>query len=358
MPELLARRLHGLFVCLAVCLLIIVAQRGEADARHPPVFPGQDAVTYLPLLSHDSAAGATQRDVVYAEVEGQPLHLDLYLPRRAPTPAPLVIWLHGGGWRDGDKTPVPPGVLLLLDDGIAVASVNYRLTGDTRFGERVFPAQIHDVKGAVRFLRGHAAEYRLDPDRFAVWGASAGGHLAALLALSGGNAALEGTVGGNLGQSSRVSALVDFFGPTQLEAQGGVHDLPAAPEAALIGAPLGQIKAHLHDPNPPWPELAERMLAAGPVHHTDASDPPAFIAHGVNDWLVPPDQSARLAAALRAVEVAVEYFTVPGAGHEFEKMPLAQGRDFLRRVLFAPDSAAGHQTHRQPAGWMESANSD
>ncbi len=308
--------------------LLALAGCGNAAAR-----PGEGGAVFLPWLANDSAGGRIVRDVVYAEVEGQPLQLDLYLPRRDRSPAPLVIYLHGGGWRDGDKANIPPDVLLLLNDGIAVASVNYRLTGDTRFAARAFPAQIHDVKGAVRYLRAHAAEYRLDPERIAVWGASAGGHLAALLALSGGNAALEGTVGGNLAQSSRVSAVVDFFGPTQLEAQGGVHDLPAAPEAALIGAPLGQIKAHLHDPTPPWPELAERMLAAGPVHHVDASDPPAFIAHGADDRLVPPDQSARLAAALQAAGVAVEHTVVARAGHDFTAMPVAGARAFLQRSL-------------------------
>lgn len=296
---------------------------------------GEGGVVFLPLISHDSAAARTWPELVYAEVEGHPLKLDLYLPRRSHAVAPVVLWVHGGGWRDGDKAPVPAAVLRLLADGIAVASVEYRLTTDTRFDQRTFPAQIHDLKGAVRFLRAHAADYRLDRDRFAVWGASAGGHLAALLGLSGGDAVLEGTVGGNQEQSSRVLAVVDFFGPTQLEAQGGVHDLPWAPEAALIGAPLGQIKAHQHDPNPPWPELVARMLAAGPVHHVDAADPPVFIAHGSADLLVPPDQSARLAAALQAAGREVEYFVAPGVGHEFSQMPLEQARAFLRQRLLA-----------------------
>jgi acetyl esterase/lipase len=334
------RRTCGLALCFLACAVLAAAPAGALAAPLPPASLAKSGVVYLPLINYDSTAARVWRDLVYAEVEGQSLKLDLYLPRRRSAPAPLVLWLHGGGWRGGDKAPAPAAVLQLVEDGIAVASVDYRLTTDTRFQHRIFPAQIHDLKGAVRFLRAHAPTYRLDAERFGVWGASAGGHLAALLGLSGGDPALEGTVGGHLEQSSRVAAVVDFFGPTQLETQGGVHDLPGAPEAALIGAPLGQIKAHMNDPSPPWPELVGRMLAAGPVHHVDAADPPVFIAHGAADLLVPPDQSARLAAALRAAGVEVESFIVPGVGHEFSQMPLARAREFLRRQLLAEAPSA------------------
>lgn len=324
-----------------------------AHADSVPGATGANAAIHLPLVSRSAngPVSATWRDLVYAEVEGQPLELDLYAPQRTDGAAPLVIWLHGGGWRSGDKADVPAGVLRLLADGIAVASINYRLTGDTRFADRTFPAQLHDVKGAVRFLRGHAAEYHLDPARFAVWGGSAGGHLAALLGLSCGDATLEGSVGGNLDQSSCVSATVDFFGPAQFETLTGVHELPNAPEAALLGAPLGEIKAHRADPAPPWPELVARMLAAGPVHHVSAGDPPVFIAHGLRDRLVPSEQSASLARALRAAGVAVTYHPVPGAGHEFGAMPVEQARSFLRRALsqaspVAPDTIGLHPAYR------------
>lgn len=173
------------------------------------------------------------RDLEYASVDGVSLGLDLYLPDPAQsTPVPLVIWVHGGGWRAGSKngTDAPD----TLGDDYAVASIDYRLSGI-----ETFPAQIHDVKAAVRWLRAHAAEYSLDPERFGAWGSSAGGHLVALLGVTCGNPDLEGAVGENLDQQSCVQAVCDFYGPTDLLAlleQQGRHDLRQwIPEDQLLG---------------------------------------------------------------------------------------------------------------------------
>lgn len=241
------------------------------------------------------------RDLTYAEVDGQPLMLDLYLPP-GQDPRPLVVWVHGGGWYEGSKEyclAVP-----LADQGYAVASINYRLSH-----EAVFPAQIHDCKGAVRWLRAHAGEYGLDAGRVGAWGDAAGGHLVALLGTSGGVAELEGEVGGNLDQSSRVQAVCDWYGPTDMLQIGGFpsdidHDGPDSPEARLFGGPIH----------------AKRTLVtlANPITFVHPDAPPFLIVHGDQDPIVPLHQSELLAGALRAAGVRVTFLTVAGAGHSFE----------------------------------------
>src|SRR5262245_46027164 len=152
-------------------------------------------------------------DLPYAAT-GNPRHvLDLHIPDGAPTPIPVVVWIHGGGWQSGDEddwVPAQP----LVNAGFAVASVSYRLTTDS--GSPHFPDPIQDVKGAVRWLRANAATYVFDPQHIGAMGSSAGGHLAAWLGTSGGVTSLEGTIGGNSNQSSSVQAVVDLFGPSDL----------------------------------------------------------------------------------------------------------------------------------------------
>ena len=278
------------------------------------------------------------RDVTYAVVEGVALQLDLYLPEGGAGPWPLVVWIHGGGWQAGSRFPIGVHVAGLLDHGIAVASVSYRLTGDTRFAERTFPAQIHDVKGAVRFLRASAEAYNLDPARFGAWGSSAGGHLAALLATSGGVAELEGDVGGNLQYSSQVRVAADYFGPTSFETMGSRADAADSPESALLGCWLGDVKANWTNPSAPYPGLVARVLAAGSLHHVDPGDPPMFIAHGDADTTVPIAQSVALADALKAAGVHVVLHVVLGAGHNAAAMPAEAAHEFLARQLGVPRS--------------------
>ena len=148
------------------------------------------------------------RDIEYARVGNKSLKLDLYVPDGAG-PFPVIVWVHGGGWTSGDKALSASGPQVRQTArGYAVASINYRFSQEAKF-----PAQIEDCKAAVRWLRAHAAEHNLDPARIAVWGDSAGGHLASLMGASGGASDLEGDEG-NLDYSSRVEAVVDWFGPS------------------------------------------------------------------------------------------------------------------------------------------------
>ena len=296
----------------------------------------------------------THPDLTYAVVGGTPLRLDLYLPTSGSAPYPCVVWIHGGGWQGGSRYPIPPAAQRLLPLGIAVASVQYRLTSQAaQFGGEpvIFPAQIHDVKGAVRWLRAHAAEYGLDDTRFGSWGSSAGGHLSALLGTSGGVAELEGVTGGNLDQSSVVHAFGDYFGPTDiLHIQDMVttppgstiqHDAPTSPESRLIGwddpgQGLGDVKANLENPNPPYPALVQLLLLVDPIQHVSADDPPAFIAHGTNDTSVPIGQSIALSDAYAAAGLSRRWRPVTGAGHGFLGAATdSLAADFFRRVLFA-----------------------
>jgi acetyl esterase/lipase len=237
------------------------------------------------------------RDLRYAS-DDERQSLDLYLPP-GNGPCPLIVWVHGGAFREGSKEGPRP--MHYLDKGYALVSINYRLSQ-----HGIWPAQIVDCKAAVRWLRAHAAEYGLDPLHFAAWGTSAGGHLSAMLGVSGHVA--EWDQGGCLNQSSGVQAVVDWYGPTdfgQMDAhrlpEGMVHDLADSPESQLVG---GGILDH--------PGL---VAAANPVNYVRSDAPPFLIVHGDHDPLVPHHQSVLLHAALRRAGVPVQFYTVPGGGH-------------------------------------------
>lgn len=289
------------------------------------------ALAQLTLLA--AAQTPTHPDLAYATLGTQQLKLDLYIPATGSPPYKVWINIHGGAWISGSKLPLPGLASQALQQGFAVASIDYRLTSQAaQFAPFpvIFPAQIHDVKGAVRWLRANAATYQLDVNRFGSAGTSAGGHLSALLATSGGVAALEGDVGGNLGFSSSVQAAIDFFGPTDILNMGldvttppgsGVdHDAPDSPESRLVGwtgpgQGIGDIRAHLNDPTPPYPTLVALCDQANSITWVDANDPPMFIGHGTNDTTMPTNQSTRLSAALFAAGVPHDYRAVPLAGH-------------------------------------------
>jgi acetyl esterase/lipase len=243
------------------------------------------------------------RDLVYATPGGVDLCLDLYVPE-APGPAPVAVYLHGGGWLRGARTDRAAERLVpVAADGVAVAAVQYRLSG-----QATFPAQLDDVRAAVRWLRAEGAAHGVDATRVGAWGASAGGHLAALAGLC------PDAGDGELGDSS-VQAVVTWFPVTDLPARD--TDVPEGPLPPFVSGPplvpsfearLLGLAATADDP--------ERARAASPLHHVHAGAPPFLVAHGDADGLVPSTHSRRLVAALRAAGVDTSLLLLGGANHE------------------------------------------
>jgi acetyl esterase/lipase len=235
----------------------------------------------------------TQFDIAYATTSTAQ-KLDIYLPA-AKAPYPVVILIHGGGWVIGDKQEYKASTKTeaLLTRGYAVVAVNYRLSGVAKF-----PAQIMDVKAAIRWVRANAATYKLNTDKIGAWGTSAGGHLTALLATSGSVTALEDLTMGNAAQSSTIQAAVDWFGPTdflQMDAQSvaqgcgaGNHNLVNSPESMLMGYAIQT-----------QPALVQ---LANPITYISGNDPAIYIAHGMSDCTVPRAQGQILYDALTAVK--------------------------------------------------------
>lgn len=244
-----------------------------------------------------TAAGVT-RDVPFATVDGHELKLDLYRSAKSPA-AGLIVWVHGGAWRAGSRENVD--LLRMTEYGWAVASVDYRLSGAARF-----PAQIHDIKAAIRYLRAHSTQYDYPAERFVIAGSSAGGHLAALVGVSNGVRELEGEVGDNPQVSSNVQAIVDLYGASNLTtilAQSTPHGLEVRKPALdlLLG---GQPDA--------VPALAR---LASPVFWVDVLDPPLLLLHGDQDPQMPINQAHELQGAYEKVGLPVEFIVVHGSGH-------------------------------------------
>ncbi|MFZ4573421.1 MAG: alpha/beta fold hydrolase [Phycisphaerales bacterium] len=287
------------------------------------------------------------------------LTFDVYQATTGTGPRPVVLWIHGGGWSGGTHNQVPTFALDLRAQGITVVSVEYRLSG-----QAIFPAQIEDVKGAVRYLRAHAAQFNIDPTRIGAWGSSAGGHLAALLATSGGVAELEGDSGGNLGFSSAIQVAADYFGPTDIlnmpldvttpPGTAQDHDLYTSAESALIGfnqpgQGIGVLRANLENPAPPFPEKAHLVNLVNPITHVDPNDPPMYIAHGDSDTTVPRFQSVRLKDALDAAGVEYQLRIVAGAGHgDLGAQTNSEAAAFLVSKLIGSEPCAAPRVVQQP----------
>jgi acetyl esterase/lipase len=261
-----------------------------------------------------------ERNISYVE-NGHPNQvLDLFLPEQpSDKPLPLMIWIHGGAWLAGSQSSPP--VLYLVKKGFAVASIQYRFSSDA-----LWPAQAYDCKAAIRFLRANAGKYNFDPDHFGVGGDSAGGHLAAFIGTSGDVKEMEGDLG-NPNVSSRVQAVVDWFGPTDLTLMGQQsgprsmlkHDAPNSPESLLLGGPVQE----KHD-------LAK---TANPLTYIHKNEPPFLIMHGDNDQLVPLGQSIILAKALIDAGVEVTMKTIPGATHEGPQFRNAESQRLIEEFL-------------------------
>lgn len=272
-----------------------------ADGVAPSVYgskPAPGNTSYSTDEAKKTGSPTVKRDIEYARADGRSLKLDLYVPDSKARP-PLIVWVHGGAWRSGSKADMPLDALVAR--GYAIASVDYRLSTEAKF-----PAQIHDIKAAIRFLRAHCNEWNLSGDRIIVAGNSAGGHLAALVGVSNRNADLEGKTGDDLDRSSSVQGAISFYGASDLTtilSQSTPHGLSVRVPALdlLLG---GQ----------PKDCLALARLAS-PVFHVDPSDPPLLLLHGDRDPQMPIDQSYQLRAACEKANAPVQFVVVTGAVH-------------------------------------------
>lgn len=283
----------------------------------------QKAMLFITLAwtAAASAADAARHlnDIVYARVNGRSLGLDLHLPAGIAHP-PLVVYLHGGAWRDGDKSQYPE---FLLASGYAVASIDFRSSKDARF-----PSNVHDIKAAIRFLRAQAPEYGYRAERIAITGASSGGHLAALVGTTSGLAELEGNEGAHLGESSAVQAIVSWFGASNLTT------ILSQSTPFGLGVREPALKLLLGKMPDKVPALAN---LASPVTHVGAGDPPALLIHGNQDHQMPVNQTLELEAAYRRADLSVEMMIIDGAGHGgdafFTGEAAARVDTFLQRTI-------------------------
>ena len=245
------------------------------------------------------------RDIAYADLHPRQ-RLDLY-PLRSEHPTPLVIWVHGGGWRGGSKDRVLDEILAFRERGYAIVSVEYRLS------DAPWPATVVDVKAAVRFLRANAEEYNLDPERFVAMGSSAGGHLVSMLGVSPDVEIFRDDALGHRERSDAVQAVVNFYGPTELDMMDAdamssgcppnalCHDCEGSPESLLIDCRPSQCRA-----------LAAQ---ASPITYIDGDEAPFLSFHGTDDCTVPIPQARRLHMALQASGAESTLVEVERAGH-------------------------------------------
>lgn len=275
--------------------------------------------TVDPAIGQQPTSSGTIRridDIEYAKVDGHSLRLDLYYPK-VDTRPPVIVWVHGGAWRRGSKSSMP--LTDLLEHGYAIASIDYRLSPVARF-----PAQIHDCKAAIRFLRGTADQYGLDAERIGIAGSSAGGHLVALVGVTNGHPDLEGDVGDHDDESSDVQAIVDYYGPTNFL----TILQQSTPHGLSVRVPALQLL--LGDDPDKLPELAR---LASPVFHVDKNDPPLLLIHGDQDPQVPINQSHELHAKYKQLGLRVTFEVVHGGAHGGDGF-FDERRKELVRVFF------------------------
>ncbi|MBC9033736.1 alpha/beta fold hydrolase [Sphingomonas sp. JC676] len=275
---------------------------------------------HFPQVAADYPDGIVARPhVEFANYLGfRPLQLDLYLhaDRSRTKPRPLILWVHGGGWSRGDArgsgafTDFPAVLAMVAARGYVVASVDYRLSGEARF-----PAQIQDVKAAIRYLRSKAGDYGIDPERVVLWGGSAGGHLAALAATTCGVAdfdppASTGRLGRSAAQGAKPLAVSDCVQGAAL--WYGVYDLAAHGKVGQRGSALGNVAPFLGCDVAACQDKAE---AASPIHHIGAQTPSILLIHGTADDEVAYQQTEEMATALKAAGRPVDVLLIPEMGH-------------------------------------------
>ena len=274
------------------------------------------------------------KDIAYAGTDHERQTLDLALPlkRTNDKPLPVIAYIHGGAWRAGSKN----GGLNRLHDYLktgqyAGVTIGYRLSQHAKW-----PAQIHDCKAAIRWIRANAKKYGLDADRIAVNGTSAGGHLVAMLGTSAGVAAMDGSIGPHTDQSTRVQCVINYYGPTNFLRMNDFesridHDAAESPESQLIGGAIQDNK--------------KKTLTANPISYVDKGDAPFLIMHGTKDMLVPYNQSVLLHNALKKAGVRSALLTVDGGGHSGGKGVLPERfRTFIEFHLLGKKGIIADET--------------
>ncbi len=244
------------------------------------------------------------QDISYAGTDNARQTLDLALPikRTSDKPLPVIAFIHGGGWRGGSKDGGLNRIRSFLKSGnYAGVSIGYRLSNEAKW-----PAQIHDCKAAIRWVKANAVKHGLDGSKIAVHGTSAGGHLVAMLGTSAGVKAMDGSIGAYTSQSTKVACVVDYFGPTNFLRMNDFesridHDAKDSPEGLLIGGPVQDNK--------------KKTLTADPISYVSKEDSPFLIMHGTKDMAVPYNQSVILHSALKKIGVPSALLTVTGGGH-------------------------------------------
>jgi acetyl esterase/lipase len=273
----------------------------------------------LPLAVSAAEPQRDIKDLVYARVNGKSLALDVHLPAEAQRPS-LLVFVHGGAWTTGSKAQYPA---FLVARGFAVASVDFRSSN-----EALFPANVHDIKAAIRFLRARARDYGYRADRIGIVGASSGGHLAALVGVSNGVKELEGTEGDYLNESSSVQAAVSYFGATDLTTILS-QSTPAglAVRAPALERLLGAT-----------PDVAQDLARlASPIFHVDRDDPPLLLLHGDQDTQMPVNQVLEMQWAYENVGRRADVMILHGVDHVappfFDGAPVERVVSFLEGAL-------------------------
>ena len=301
--------LHPKAILASALVFTLPANVCQAQAPEPPTAPAEDKMEI-------------RKDLPYASPENPRQKLDLYLPTpRTTAKLPIVVFIHGGGWKAGNKASGAANLSrLVLSRQYIGVSIAYRLTDEVRW-----PAQLHDCKAAIRWIKEHAAEFGGDPQRIGVWGISAGAHLASLLGTTGDAPEWEGEIGSARQQNSKIQCVINFYGPqnfiTMVQQESAVdRTTKNYPEALLLG---GRVQ-----------DLPEVAKAASPITYASKGDAPFLSAHGTKDPLVPLSQARELDAALRRAGVESVLIEMQEAGHGFRSAELDSRIDlFLSKHL-------------------------
>ena len=287
---------------------IFRAQASDESAGLPPMPPGFESAEKamqavlsgkVPVIQPPSPLPDSiveEKGIVYCGRGGKEMKLDLYYPKDLKEPVPGVVGIHGGGWSKGSRDDYKYYAIVLAQEGYVAATISYRLSGEAKF-----PAAVEDCKAAVRWMRANAEKYQIDPERIGVVGGSAGGHLSLMVGYVSEVPELEGE-DCHPDESSRVQAVVNFYGPTDLTTEYARN--------------RGEVKSFLgidsYDENPKPFEMGS------PLYHLTEDDPPTLTFHGTIDELVPLSQAERLHEKLDELGIPNVYDPFPGWPHSMD----------------------------------------